>query len=914
MSEAEETRVSTDVARTSSEVFAHKFFAPPVYPGTVPREALLGRVFRDPPYGVVVVQAPAGHGKSTLLQQAKSASEASGALTGWLSFDEADNDMRRFSAHLQALVAELAPLPQPAAGAPALRQRLSDWVASRLAQLDGPVRLFLDEFQALSSRSVLNTFRELLDRISDNVTLFIGSRAMPEIGLARLVVNNQALVLRADELRFSPQEAEQFFSQARELSVSRDELDTIYRQTEGWPAALQLFRLSLASPSVRRSLVDLQASRPRELAEYLADNVLTLQTPRIQEFLRRTSVLTRLSAGLCDHVTGWQDSQSILLFLERSGLFLRCLDSDLCWFRYHTLFSSFLAEQARGEPGDQLADVHRRAAGWFEDHGMYEDAVHHAVAAQDYVLAADTMNTWADRLVADAELTTIERWSDALPLERIAERPQLAVKIAWALIFLRRHHKLRPILATLEGRDDAPDTEVIHSMLALVVDDIPRAFEIVQRIPIENQRPEGFRAFELGAAANASGFRALCAGDYETAREHLALARTYSQRGDAAFSGGYTAAVAGMNLVMQGRLQEALERYRSGLAEQRLDLEKSFASASLVACYVHALYDANELDTAEAMFRQFHDVISDGVLLDFLAQGYVAMLRIQDASGNSPRGEEVLAEAEDVAHSADWPRLTRIMAWERVRRALLAGDSTRAQVIASRIPRQPEFVLPEGSTIYSEITEGDAIGTIRLALHSGRADAAAVQLSDEIALAQRKGRVYRLIKLLVLDALVQHARGNDNHAQRSLRRALQLAEPGGFVRLFLDEGKGVLPLLRSEYAALNADSSEAGAAGEAPQAALRAFVARLLEAAGEQAVVATRIPGDTGFQPLEPLTDREKEILVYLANGVSNKEMARRVFVSENTIKFHLKNIYSKLGVGSRLQAINAARQMGLLA
>lgn len=911
MTSSRDSMQDTDAGRPASEVFAHKFFAPPVYPGTIRREQLLGRVLREPPYGVVVVQAPAGHGKSTLLQQAKSASEASGALTGWLSFDEADNDMRRFSAHMQALIGELAPLADEPGEAPAVRRRLSDWVASRLVQLGRPVHLFLDEFQTLSNRGVLGTFRDLLDRIPEAVTLFIGTRAMPEVGLARLVVNNQALVLRADDLRFSQQEAEQFFSLARELSVSRDELETMYAQTEGWPAALQLFRLSLASPSVRRALGDLKGSRPRELAEYLADNVLSLQTPRIQEFLRRTSVLTRLSAGLCDYVTGWQDSQSILLFLERSGLFLRCLDSDLCWFRYHTLFSSFLAEQLRSEPGGNLSEVHRRAAEWFEQHDMYEDAVQHAIAAQDYGFATDIMSVWAGRLIADAELTTMERWSDALPLDEIARRPELAVKIAWALIFLRRHHKLRPILATLEHQPaDGPDTEVIRSMLALVMDDIPQAFEIIERIPIVDQSPEGFRAFEIGAAANASGFRALCAGDYETAREHLALARTYSMRGDAAFSGGYTVAVAGMNLIMQGRLGEALERYRSGLAEQHLDLEKSFASAPLVACYVNALYESNDLDMAEAMFRQFHDVISDGVLLDFLAQGYVAMVRIQDARGNAARAEEVLAEAEDIAHAAGWPRLSRILAWERVHSALLAGEISRAQAIASRIPRQPEFRLPDGASIYSDATEGDAIGAIRLALHSGQLDIAATRLADEIALAQRHERVYRLIKLLVLDALLQRRRGNDNHAHRSLRRALQLAEPGGFVRLFLDEGKDVRPLLREEYAALG---SEVQTGGEGVTEALRGFVARLLEAAGEQAVVATRVPGDTGFQPLEALTEREREILVFLANGVSNKEMARRVFVSENTIKFHLKNIYSKLGVGSRLQAINAARQMGLL-
>jgi len=892
---------------TAAEVLPYKLFAPPSYPGAIRRDALLERMFREPRYGVVVVQAPAGHGKSTLLEQAKSASEQRGIHTAWLSFDEADNDMRRFTVHVQALVASLdaAPADERDSGR-STRRRLSEQIAAQLVRFDTPVHLFLDEFQALSSRNVLNVFRDFLDRVPDNVTVFIGSRALPEIGLARLLVNNLALVLRADDLRFSAEEAQRFLLQANDLGINPTELDTIYRQTEGWPAALQLYRLSLASPAVRRSMADLGAYKPRELAEYLADNVLTLQTPRVQEFLRRTSVLTRLSAGLCDHVTGWQDSQSILLFLERSGLFLRSLDSDLCWFKYHTLFSSFLADQMRSETPQALTEVHQRAADWFHAHAMHEDAMHHAIAARNYGFATDIMNVWADRLIADANLVTMERWSDNLPLDQIARRPELAIKIAWALIFLRRHHKLRPILSTLEGPDRAPDTLVVRSMLALVLDDMPQAFGLVDRMEILGQQPSGFRAFELGAAANLSAYRALCAGDFETAREHLNLARGYGARGEAAFSGGYTVAVSGMNLVMQGRLVEALSRYRAGLAEHHLDLEKPFASASLVSCYINALYENNELDTAESMFTQFHDVICDGVLLDFMVPGYIAMARIQDARGRPNRSEEILAEAEQIAHTAGWPRLMRIVSWERVRRLLLAGEIDRAQVIASRIPRQPEFALPEGWMIYTEAAEGDAIGAIRVAVHSGQTASALAKLATELQVAQRQGRSYRQIKLLALDALAQRAHGNDNHAHRSLRRALQLAEPGGFIRLFLDEGDKILPLLRDEYAAL---AGETGGDG----AVLRLFVARLLEAAGQHAERSTRPHGESGFQPLEPLTDREKEILVYLANGVSNKEMARRIFVSENTVKFHLKNIYSKLAVASRLQAINAARQMGLI-
>jgi len=894
---------------TATEVFRYKFFAPRAYPGAVPRQNLIKRIFREPRYGIIAIQAPAGHGKSTLLQQAKSVAEERGARTAWLSFDDADNEPLRFMRHIEALVDSLGDhageWPEPGSRQ---RRRFASSIAARLEQVDGEVSLFFDEVQCLTDRNILAVLQELIEHLPDNVTIFLGARALPEIGLPRLTVNNHALVLRADDLRFSQSEAEEFFHEALDLGISRDEFETIYRQTEGWPAALHLFKLSLNSPTVRRSLGDLGSYKPRELTDYLSDNVLNLQLPGVQQFLRRTSVLRRLSADLCDYVTGETDSQRTLLFLERSGLFLRCLDSDHTWFKYHTLFSSYLIEQARGDERDALREVHQRAAEWLHRHAMHEDAFQHAIDARNYDLAADIMDEWAERLIVDGDLATVERWSDCLPMKKIEDRPSLAVKIAWALVFLRRHHKLRPILPILDrAATRGVDSNVVLSMRAVVEDDIPLAFRIVEPVRLTEMDVGGFRAFELGAAANLSGYRSLIEGDFDAAHDLCMVARAHNRRADAAFSGGYSVAVTGISLVMQGRLIEALSQYRTGLTEQHLESEKSFAAASLVSAYTHALYEYGDLDSAESMFLRLNESIADSVLLDFLALGYLAMARIQAAHGRSARTADVLNEAEQLAHSAGWPRLLRIMSWERVRQAVLVGDIDRAQALASRIPQQPEFTLPDGWMMYLEAIEGDTIGTLRLAVHSG-SDSVLAQLSRHIDTAQRQQRIYRFIKLLILDTIAQHRHGNEEHARRSLHRALQLAAPQGFARLFLDEGRALLPALHDMRPLLERRTPE----GDPAIATQRDFVADLLKAAGGS-VETGAIHADSGFQPLEPLTERERRILVFLANGLSNKEMARRVFVSENTIKFHLKNIYSKLAVNSRLQAINAARQMGII-
>lgn len=892
-----------------NDIIGYKFFAPRPYPGAVSRHALLERVFRTPPYSVVAVQAPAGHGKSTFLEQAKSHTEQRGARTAWLSFEDADNEPLRFMRHVEALVESLGD-PTAERSEPGSRhpRRFAGSVAARLAEFDGRVNLFLDEVQWLTERATLAMLQELLEHLPDNATIFLGARVLPEIGLPRLTVNNQALILRADDLRFTEDEAGEFFRQARELGMSDEEFQSIYRQTEGWPAALHLFKLSLSSPAVRASLRDLQGFKPRELTDYLSDNVLNLQSAEVRDFLLRTSVLTRLSAELCDHVTGAVGSQRMLLLLQRSGLFLRALDSENGWFKYHTLFSSYLAEQARADDSSTLKTVHQRAAEWLHGHGLHEEAIPHALSAGDYDLAATILNVWADRLIVDGELSSVERWSDVLPMQNIERLPALAVKIAWALVFLRRHHKLRPLLPVLDGAAaHGIDASVVLSMRAVVEDDIPLAFRLVEPMQLKHVDVGGFRAFELGAAANLSGYRSLISGDFEAVQEMCMVARAHNQRANAAFSGAYSVALQGISLVMQGKLTEALYQYGAGLAEQHVESEKSFAAASLVSVYTHALYERGDLDSAESMFLRLNDSIAASVLPDFLALGFLAMVRIHAAKGRTARANDVLNEAEQLGHSAGWPRLLRAMSWERVRQAVVAGEIDRARALASRISTTPEFDLPAGWMMYSDAIEGDTIGALRLAAQSGQKSAIS-QLATQVDMAKRQQRIYRLIKLRIIEAIAHQRHGNEEQARRSLGRALQLAAPQGFFRIFLDEGPTVVPILQSTHHSMDARSVD-----HDPAAANQIeFASQLLRAAGQPQQVCASA-GEARFQPLEPLTDRERRILVFLAHGLSNKDMAPRIYVSENTIKFHLKNIYSKLAVNSRMQAINAARQMGLI-
>lgn len=894
-----------------SEVRPHKLFAPPVYPGAVPRQVILDRVLRDDSLRVTVLQGPAGHGKSTTLQQIKSVHEARGWRTAWLTLDDADNDPRRFESHMVAMMGRLtdgATTPvAPRNGAGDAPRDLADWMLDTLSCLGTHASIFLDEFQALRSDAILRFFRSLLARLPPHVHVFIGSRSLPEIGLATLLVNHVAIVVRAGDLRFTPDEVARFFADTNNLRVSAGEIDAIYRRTEGWPAGVQLFRLALLSPEVRLSLGGDEDNGPRELAEYLAENVMSLQTPHIQEFLLKTSLLQRLSAPLCEAVTGFADAQALLVQLERSGLFVRALDSDNRWFKYHGLFSTYLADSLQRSAPDEVRQVHERAAQWYLQYGLPEEAVHHALCSGNFALAASTLTDWSAQRVAGAELITLERWLDRLPFHEVAPRPALVIRAAYALMFLRRRPKLRPLLelmAEQAGCGDIVTTtnpDLCRAMSFLLVDDdMPAALDIIDRPGVVQRELEGFPAFELGAASNVLAMGKICRSDFEGARQALAQARAHIGRGGGSFVGGYTAAITGSNLLAQGRLHEALAHLREAHA-QEAPLDTSVAGAALAACHIWALYEANDLETLESLAHRFQREISESVTLDFIAVAHLAIARMHEARGRSEAALAVLDELERIGHEAPWQRLVAVSEWERVRRALAAQDIERAEALASRIA--PDAMSGDPHWIHmSEDMEGSGYGLIRLAIARNDTADATRRIAHERT--RHRGRVYRDIKLCVLEALTHHGSGARNSAHRSLRRALQLGRKGAYVRCLLDEGEVVVELLREAYQKI-LQAHEPGGGAADPD---RAYIEQLLAASGS----------DLGRQHvrthlMERLSDRERDMLLLLVSGITNREIAGRLFISENTVKFHLKNIYSKLGVGNRLQAINTARALRLI-
>ncbi|MBI5615469.1 MAG: tetratricopeptide repeat protein [Gammaproteobacteria bacterium] len=893
---------------------SHKTSAPTAHRHAVEREQLLARMFGEAARQVVVIHGPAGHGKTSLLLQARTICRRKRMLTGWLSLDEADNDANRFFGDVQEMVAALGVdihadvSATNAAAEPAGGASRADWLLGRLVELERPVALFIDDLHFINDRVVLSYLRELLASSPESIRWFIASRVVPDIGLPRLLVGERATLIRPEELRFSAAEVHRFFEEAREVEVSADERRAIHEATEGWPAAVQLYRLALDSPQVRASLRSGRDHHVREMTDYLADNVLMRQERRIQDFLLRTSILDRMTAPLCDSLLQTDESQEILTLLERTGLFVRRIDSDQQWFTYHAVFSRFLRAHLQAAAPDHVEHLHRRAARWHREEGHFEEALHHFSLAGDHAPAADVFEMWAERLVPDGHMATVDRWSDAIPMEELERRPGLVVKIVWALAFLSRHRKIGPFLELLrEARYDADavgDPRVAMSMVAILGDDLAKCHALVEGIDTDVVSSSRFRNFELSAVANARGYHLMVTGRHDEALKHLERGRVLSEFAGATFTWAYSIGKSALTLMSQGQLQEALVLYRKALSGPRMYGEESQSTACLACGFVATLYEMQEFDQALEQFRQYRELIASAGIHDYLVIAYRAVARIHDCRGQPREALEILEEAEQLALSGQWPRVLRLVAWERVRRELLAGHLDRARIVAGRIrdSREPA----DGTQVrLSEDAEDGILGRIRLHIHAGEIREAQRLLQAALRQAVASGRVHRQVKLHALGAIARRKAGNDFQAQQSLEQALALAAPGQYTRALLDEGEEMTQLMLEYFGTRSCLGARAGERG------VDRFLARLLESIGPEPSEQSGASLASGTTPvrLEEFTEREQQILSQIVNYMSNDQIAANLVVTRDTVKFHIKNIYAKLGVKNRLEAIRAVRQ-----
>jgi LuxR family transcriptional regulator, maltose regulon positive regulatory protein len=917
-------------APKTDALLATKLYVPRVPPGFVARPRLTGPL--DEAGRLILVCAPAGFGKTALLAAWASAGPRPVA---WLSLDEGDNDPARFWRHVAAALDRVRPGVSGRVG-PLLGPQSSEAVVTALLNdlaerpVPGQALLVLDDYHLIAARQVHDAVQFLLDHLPNALRLVLATRADPPLRLSRLRARGELTELRAADLRFTETEAAALLrGTPAGRGLTGAAVDALTAKTEGWPAGLALAGLSLKSRDDTDAFVAAFSGSHRYVLDYLAEEVLDGQDPQVRSFLLETSVLSRLTGDLCDAVTGRPGGQAMLERIERAGLFLLPLDEVRGWWRYHHLFADLLQARLAAEQPDRVPALHRAAAAWHAGHGLPDDAIRHALAANERELAADLVERHFDAVYFTGENATVQRWLSALPADLDRSRPRIALA--------------RAFLALTAGDIDAAERAVaaLPADPAQAGDDfrpsVGAGGSFIVNVPAAAAIARAWLAFLRGDAEDMAGFAAraqarLRDGERTLAsicRLNLALADWLRGRLDAAGE-RFTAAIAewqaagqlalaaqGWNYLgqirrAQGNLDTALDAYHELLRiTERPDGTTSpvagigHVGLAEVACQRGDLAAARrELDTGLPLCRQTSDTLAS-------AAGLATLAWIRQAEGDQAGARRAMAEAGQAGPSEATSGLLNPVPAQRARLALAQCDVAAA----ARWVRQQ--TSPDREPAYP--TERDQLVLARLLLAQDRPDQALGLLAGLAALARRQGRAGSVIEISALRALALAAAGQAAAAAQDLAGTLALAASQGYVRVFADEGPPMAALL-AQVAAAHRDGDQVARrvplgylaavlrACPPPGQAPKGQTPKGQTPAGQTPAGQTPVPGLA-----EPLTARETQVLHLLASGAPNQRIAGDLVVTLDTVKKHITHVLGKLGAANRTEAVTRARQLGLI-
>lgn len=900
-------------------LLATKLFAPPVRADAVARAELVARLAQGVRHGHALISAPAGFGKSTLAAQWI----ASTAMpVAWLSLEDDDREPLRFLAYVLAALRTVEPsLGEALARSLRSAQPPPPLVAATelvnaLASGAKDVALVLDDAHAVCEGPVLELLAFLLDHAPPRLHLILTAREEPDLPLARLRARGRLVELRAADLRFAPDEAERFLSEAMGLRVAPEDARTLERTTEGWVAGLQLAALSLHGRDDPAAFVRSFAGEHRHVLDYLSNEVLRGLEPHVRRFLLETSLLDRMCGPACDAVTGRIDGAETLVELERANLFLVPLDDERRWYRYHALFADVLRAEARRELEGDLPELHRRASRWFEAEGSPGEAIAHALSAGDVDRAARLLELAWRPMDRAFQIPTWRRWAARLPDDALRSRPVLAVAVAWAHLGEGDLAGADAWLADADRWSDARRGEDAASARSAHERDV--ADETAFRaLPARTAAARAYaaqatgdgvageaharRAVELapdddpGARALPAGLLGLsqwARGELVDALESLRLGMEgFRALGDAAAALSFTFAIADV-LTAQGRLREAARTYEDALryaAEQGGPTLPGEAEAHVGLAEVRV--ELGDLENAERELRAGEALGDDGVLTGDAGRLAAARARVEAALGDAAAAHAALDDAERWHVAGPVPDLrptdaTRARLW--LAQGRLADACAWAEGMGDAGDLEPSYLNE-----YVLLT----VARVRLAEFRSEGDeapvASALALLDRVlAAAEASGRTGGAIEALVLRALALQAAGDDPGAVRSLLRALRLAQGEGHHAVFVSEGPAMARLLR--------------AVGR--EGADRAQVRRLLDALATSSERPRILP-----DVVEPLSDRERDVLRLLRSEASGPQVARELGMSVHTLRSHTKSIYAKLGVHGRREAVLRADELDLV-
>jgi LuxR family maltose regulon positive regulatory protein len=889
---------------TATPLLETKFHLPVAHGRLVSRPRLSDQIGRAASATLTLVSAPAGFGKTTVM--AELASRSDGAAIAWLSLDAGDNDPVTFWTYVIEAIDRAAPglvtgARSSLTGAQISVDAVVTMLLNGLAAAHADVVLVLDDFHVIESPAIHEQLGYFLEHLPARGHVVLGTRADPAIPLARLRARGGLIEIRASDLRFSPAEAERYL-ETMDLVLPDGDVATLEGRTEGWIAALQLAALSLQGRADTTAFINAFAGDDRHIVDYLVEEVLRRQPARIRDFLLKTSILSRFTGSLADAVTAGEGGAATIEALDRGNLFVVALDSQRRWYRYHHLFGGVLQAHLTAETPSDVPILHRRASDWFEEHGDRSTAVEHAFRAGDPERTAELVELAAVEMRQYRREATLRRWLAALPPDVLARRPVLAVSLAGSTLSANEIDRVDELLTEAERRLAAGEPVVIvdeseRRRLPAMIELYRAALSKLQG-DLEGNVAHARRVLELvdedddigrGGAETFLGLAAWGMGDLDQGFEWYAKGMASLERG------GLLTDVVGAGIIgadirlAAGRLTDATRIYEDGLARATRTQPPLRGVTDMHTGLADIAYQRGRLEEAQAHIDAGRSL---GDELGFPREPYrwrVVQARILQARGDLEAALPLLDEAERLYLSEFSPDIHPVPAI-RARMLIAHGRHGEARAWAQRAGLSPTDELT-----YVREYEHTTLARLLVAeAADGGAEIlpAALALLERLRTAAEQGRRDgSRLEILVVQALARDAAGNRVGAFAALDAAIEFAEPEGYLRVFLDEGPSMTRLLKA--------------------AAKRSKAPGYLHELVRASTGPEPSPASQGL--VEPLSEREMEVLRLLRSDLDGPGMARELVVSLNTLRTHTKNIYTKLGVGSRRAAVRRAEELELI-
>jgi LuxR family maltose regulon positive regulatory protein len=929
--------------RFQDQLLTTKFFVPASSHALISRPRLFALLDEGLSRPLILVCAPAGFGKSTLVAAWVQSKPAEYPQVAWVSLDEGDNDPVQFWSYVFTALERCRPgTYQPLLSAvrsqhvslpSLLTALLNTWV-----EHDEPQLLVLDDYHAITEPALHTSLASLIERLPPQVHLVLITRVDPPVRLSRLRGRDQVVEVRTESLRYTVEETGAFLREVMGIHLEPNALEQVAARTEGWPMGLQLVGLSLREHVAPHALLERMSGKERYILDYLTEEVLQQQPAQIQAFLLRTSMLARLTAPLCDAVTGQTGSQQILEELERANVFLVPLDGERRWYRYHTLFAEALRTRLEQQEATQaLHDLHRRACDWYAGQGVVREAIEHALQAQDWPRAADLIEVAPQVLtLGTSGSPTALSWLRQLPADVVGQRPRLCLYYGRLLFLAARFQEALSWLDTtedalLEARTPpSQEREAIaettrrsslpeHERQALLGELLSYRAVIAghhgasqQARSLSQQARSSLtdqHVYEQASSTSALALAALAEGDIGTALHHAFQVSTMMQTVENTGAAISFLCIAASLLHLQGQLHAAWQTYQEAIALGRGPQNVPFAAVGLAYAYqADLLREWNRLDEAlEFALRGLHLAEQGGYNLVYLGRGYQALVRIYLSQGELEAAQATLEEMRHFPLLVQNPYQQAVLtSVEQVRLWIADGQGEQAVHWARGLAHRERTHAPLAA-------EREEVALARVCLLQQQPAEALTRLERVVEQATAQQRWSQVIEARLLQALAYQVNQQEHEALSALAEAVRLAEPEGYLRSFLDEGTPMQTLLSS----LRAQQQQQG-----PTPYLDTLLASFTAASSRQAQPrpqlpsgpsTPRLPNAQGSLLLDPLSEREQEVLRLLAQGASNQEIAEQLVVTPATVKFHVSNILSKLQARNRTQAVARARSLGLL-